>query len=168
MFKILKFIFNFHIWKMRMLNIVLISFICFFIGARLYSIYIVHSVFFNGFHIHHFFFGMVFLSIGGIFGILSQKNKYLELASIFVGGGIGLFADEIGLLLNCTTVNRFCSYAFPGITDIVIVITALIILTIITTGLIERHVRNRTNSLSPADIARETHEKVITDEENNH
>jgi hypothetical protein len=148
-----------------MLNIVLISFVLFFIGARLYSIYIVRSVFFNGYHIHHFYFGMVFLSIGGVLGILSQKNRYLELASIFVGGGIGLFADEIGLLLNCTTMTRECTYAFPRISDIVMIIAALIILVIISTGLIERHIRNKKEQIPPLDSSLEKHEKDVTDEE---
>jgi len=153
---------------MRMLNIILLSFLLFFVGARLYSVYIVHSVFFNGFHIHHFYFGTLSLAIGGIIGILSQKNNFLQIASIFIGGGIGLFADEIGLLLNCTTVTRECTYAFPGITDIFTVITALILLAIITTGLIERHISKRHNMLSPDDIARERHEKLVKNEESNY
>lgn len=162
MLKVLKWIFNFHIWKMRMLNIILISFILFFIGARFYSLYIVRSVFFNGYHIHHFYFGMMLLSIGGMLGILSQKNKYLEIASIFIGGGIGLFADEIGLLLNCTTAYKECAYAFPGISDIIMIIIAALILAIITTGLIDHHKESKKLQIdSLANTTLEKHEKVV-------
>jgi hypothetical protein len=102
------------------------------------------------------------LSIGGVMGILSQKNKYLEIASVFIGGGIGLFADEIGLLLNCTTARRECLYAFPGISDIIMIIIVVFILAIITTGLIDHYSQNKKlETSSSVDIIPEKHEKVV-------
>jgi len=155
MLKFLKLIFNFHIWKMRLLNIVLIAFLCSFVGARLYSLYIVSSIYFHGYHIHHFYFGMLFLSVGGVIGILSVHRKFLQIAGALIGIGIGLFADEIGLLLNCTTAYRECLYAFPGISDIVILITALIVLLIIVTGLIEHRYQTQQAKNNLPDLDKE-------------
>jgi hypothetical protein len=82
---------------------------------------------------------MLFLSVGGVLGVLSRDKRPLEVASIFIGAGIGLFADEIGLLLNCTTLNRLCVYAFPDTFDIFMLVVGVIILAIIITGLIENY-----------------------------
>ena len=142
-FRFLKWVFNFHDHKKRLLNIILISFLVFFGVTRLYSLYIVHPIYIFGFHIHHFYYGMLFLSFGGIFGVLSRKERLLEIASIFIGGGVGMFADEIGLLLNCTTPNRECVYAFPNTFDIIMFMTSIIILAIIFTGLMENYYANK-------------------------
>jgi len=54
-----------------------------------------------------------------------------------------LFADEIGLLLNCTTLNRECVYAFPAASDIITTITAIIFLLSILMGLIDDYYLNK-------------------------
>jgi hypothetical protein len=69
----------------------------------------------------------VSLALGGILGILSTGRQKLKIASALIGTGIGLFADEIGLLLNCTSDNRVCSYYFPDTTDIILTITVIIV-----------------------------------------
>ncbi|MGD0977169.1 MAG: hypothetical protein ABR875_02660 [Minisyncoccia bacterium] len=134
-----RWIFNFKDEKKRLLNVILVSFLIFFVGARLYSLYVTRVIYIHGFHIHHFFYGMLFLSVGGVLGVLSRDKRPLEVASIFIGAGIGLFADEIGLLLNCTTLNRLCVYAFPDTFDIFMLVVGVIILAIIITGLIENY-----------------------------
>ena len=62
-----------------------------------------------------------------------------------VGFGIGLFADEIGLLLNCTTETRLCTYAFPDVSDIIISITTIIMLAIIIIHFVEEYYTRRRN-----------------------
>jgi hypothetical protein len=63
----------------------------------------------------------------------------LQVASTFIGMGIGLFADELGLLLNCTTADRECVYAFPDAFDVVVFVTAAIIILIIMVGLLDKY-----------------------------
>ena len=80
----------------------------------------------------------IILAIGGVLGVLSQEKKALRVASIMLGVGMGLFADEIGLLLNCTTTYRQCTYAFPDILDIISTIAVVLLLLIVLVDLSER------------------------------
>ena len=110
-----------------MLFIILVFFLVSFFIVRFYSLYIGGSINIKGYHIHHFYFGTVALVLGGILGILSTSRQKLKIASALIGTGIGLFADEIGLLLNCTTDNKICSYYFPDTGDIIMTITVMIV-----------------------------------------
>jgi hypothetical protein len=111
------------------LFIVLIFFLVSFSIARLYSLYIDVYVYIAGYHIHHFYYGTLALAMGGILGILNNgdSKKRIFIASALIGIGIGLFADEIGLLLNCTTGIGFCAYSFPDIGDIILTIACVIV-----------------------------------------
>ena len=111
--KFIKSIFNIRDSKKKLLYIILLTFLLSFIVARIWSIYYGHSIYIRGFHIHHFYFGMLLLSVGGILGILSKTKEYLQAASLLIGAGIGLFADEIGLLLNCTTTFLIVTSVAP-------------------------------------------------------
>ena len=111
----------------QLLFILLVFFLLSFFAIHLQSLYLGSSIHIRGYHIHHFYFGTVALALGGILGILSTARAKLKIASAMIGVGIGLFADEIGLLLNCTTDNRICSYYFPQTSDIILTITAVIV-----------------------------------------
>jgi len=142
MVRFLKWVFNFHEEKRQLLHIILIAFLLSFFIIRGYSSLTGNSIFINGYHIHHFYFGMFFASVGGILGVLSRERKGLRIASALIGIGIGLFADEIGLLLNCTTANRQCLYAFPGFLDFAVYIASAILALVILVGLIEEYSDN--------------------------
>lgn len=137
-FKLLKSIFNFHEKKKQLLQLILISFLVSFAVVRTYSVWVGRSIFFHGFQIHHFYFGMLILSVGGVIALLSDDRRVTQFSSILIGIGIGLFADEIGLLLNCTTLNRVCTYAFPDYMDIIGSITLVLVLILVTVDFIER------------------------------
>ncbi len=51
-------------------------------------------------HIHHFWFGLLLLTIGGWLGINYNQKEVDMVAAIIFGVGGGLIADEIGLLLT--------------------------------------------------------------------
>jgi tellurite resistance protein TehA-like permease len=51
-------------------------------------------------HIHHFWFGIVLLAVGGWLGINFNHKEIDMLAAILYGVGGGLIADEVGLLLT--------------------------------------------------------------------
>ena len=115
------------------------SFIGAFVLARFGTLEIGSVLYIKGFHIHHFFWGMLTLSIGGIIGILGKKHRTMQAASMLVGVGIGVFADEIGLLLNCTTPARDCQYFFADTYDIVVSIGIAIILIVMIVELVQRY-----------------------------
>ena len=54
----------------------------------------------SGIHIHHFWFGIVILAIGGWLGISYNDKDTDRLAAILYGAGGGLVIDEVGLLLT--------------------------------------------------------------------
>ncbi|WXG44913.1 MAG: hypothetical protein WED04_12935 [Promethearchaeati archaeon SRVP18_Atabeyarchaeia-1] len=51
-------------------------------------------------HIHHFWFGLILLAVGGWMGIVNQNMNIDQLAAVLYGAGGGLIADEVGLLLT--------------------------------------------------------------------
>ena len=111
------------------LFIVLFFFLVSFSIARLYSLHIDVYVYIRGYHIHHFYFGALALSLGGILGILSNSDnmKRIFIASALIGIGMGLFTDELGLLLNSTNGKKLGEYFFPDIGDIILTITCGIV-----------------------------------------
>ncbi|MDR3559507.1 MAG: hypothetical protein P4L58_03845 [Candidatus Pacebacteria bacterium] len=127
--KKIKPLFDIRKQNKRNMFIVLVSFLAAFAVAHLYALHFTHYVYIKGYHIHHFYFGTVALALGGILGILndSHHKRRIEFASALIGIGMGLFADEIGLLLNCTSQNHLCAYAFPDTGDIIMTIAIIII-----------------------------------------
>ena len=65
----------------------------------------------GNYHIHHFFFGILLLSISGWISLIEQK-KYKKLSAVLYGGGLGLFMDEFGLLLTWGNYWATQSYIF--------------------------------------------------------
>ncbi len=104
-----------------------------------------------GYHIHHFYFGMVVLSIGGLIALLTNHKVVLRISSMLIGTGMGLFTDEIGLLLNCTSTNRQCIYYFPDTFDIIGSITLAIVSFMILADLIEKSYTKRKNKKDNED-----------------
>jgi len=133
MVKEVKSIFDIRKRNKGRLFIVLIFFLVSFSIARLYSLHIDVYVYIRGYHIHHFYFGFYFgalaLSLGGILGILNNNHnmKRIFIASALIGIGMGLFTDEIGLLLNSTSGTRMSEYFFPDSGDIILTIVCGIV-----------------------------------------
>jgi len=79
----------------------LLSFIVSFLVARLFTTLYPNVVLINSdLHIHHFWFGLAILVIGGWIGIAYQDERTNRLAAILFGAGGGLIGDEVGLLLT--------------------------------------------------------------------
>ncbi|MGQ9624727.1 MAG: hypothetical protein ACUVUF_03450 [Candidatus Bathycorpusculaceae bacterium] len=79
----------------------LASFIASFTIARIFtSLYpkIVWEV--SGYHVHHFWYGLAMLAIGGWIGISVENERLNRIAAILFGAGGGLIGDEVGLLLT--------------------------------------------------------------------
>lgn len=79
----------------------LVSFIGSFIIARTFVILNPTVVVISGeYHVHHFWYGIALLAIGGWLGINYQSEKIDRLAAILFGAGGGLIGDEVGILLT--------------------------------------------------------------------
>ncbi|MEM3759802.1 MAG: hypothetical protein QXZ02_01665 [Candidatus Bathyarchaeia archaeon] len=68
-------------------------------------------------HIHHFWYGLAMLAIGGWLGISYESERITRLAAILFGAGGGLIGDEFGLLLTLESENYWA-----GITYTIIII----------------------------------------------
>ena len=107
--------------------IVLVFFLVSFTVVHYYSMHFSRYVFVRGYHIHHFYFGTAALFLGGVLAILDNSQRRIKIAAALIGTGAGLFIDEIGLLLTCTSFDKQCNYIFPDTPDIVMSVTIIII-----------------------------------------
>lgn len=64
------------------------------------NIYIGRNIILYGYHIHHFYFGILLLSVAGWLAIVGNKYLSKTKLAIMYGAGLGLFMDEIGMLLS--------------------------------------------------------------------
>ena len=142
-------LFDLHKQNKKRLFIVLIFFLLSFAMSRLYSLYFHFYVYIRGYHIHHFYFGALTLALGGILGILhnDENNKRLFIACGLIGIGMGMFVDEIGLLLNSTNSTQMSEYFFPEIGDIVITIACGIVFLIAIADTDFKRLRRKYSSL---------------------
>jgi hypothetical protein len=87
--------------RIHLATVALASFIVSFISARIFTTVFPSRVLISGgFHIHHFWFGLVLLAIGGWLGINYEHKDIGIVAAILYGVGGGLIVDEVGLLLT--------------------------------------------------------------------
>jgi hypothetical protein len=107
----------------------LISFIASFIIARMFTILNPSTVVLVGeeIHVHHFWYGIALLAIGGWLGISYDDERIDRLAAILFGAGGGLIADEVGLLLKFTDYWTELTYTLVMIFVALVSIMILII-----------------------------------------
>jgi hypothetical protein len=79
----------------------LVSFVMSFAVARVSTTLKPDAVLIGGgYHIHHFWFGLLMVIIGGWIGISYTSERADRVAAIIFGAGGGLIGDEVGLLLT--------------------------------------------------------------------
>jgi len=110
MFKSIKGIYNKSLNKRRreIYFIILIFFLLMFGLSRLYvwlsytkfEGHLFKALLLGNYHIHHFYYGVIFIIASSFIAIFTGGIKSARVAAIFLGVGLGLFFDEIGLLLN--------------------------------------------------------------------
>lgn len=79
----------------------------------------------GNYHVHHFFYGILLLSISGWISLVESKKRYKKISAMLYGGGLGLLIDEIGLLLTWGNYWATQSYIF-GITVIFIFLSIIL------------------------------------------
>lgn len=93
--------------------IILASFLVSFVVARLFSAFFPSArLVVGGLHVHHFWYGLALLTIGGWLGINYREEHVERIAAILFGTGGGLVGDEIGLLLTFRDYYSEITYTF--------------------------------------------------------
>lgn len=106
----------------------LVSFTVSFIIARTFTTLNPSTVLVSGdYHIHHFWYGIALLAIGGWLGISYQSEKIDRLAAIVFGAGGGLIGDEVGLLLTLSAHAYWAEITYTFVI-IFLTITSMLIL----------------------------------------
>jgi len=93
--------------------IMLAFFLASFAVARVFTAFFPSAVLeVQGYHIHHFWYGLALLAIGGWLGINYRDDHTERIAAIIFGVGGGLVGDEIGLLLTFGDYYSELTYTF--------------------------------------------------------
>jgi uncharacterized membrane protein len=93
--------------------IMLSSFLSSFAVARVFTGFFPSTVLMvQGIHIHHFWYGLALLVVGGWLGINYSDDHIERFAAIIFGVGGGLVGDEIGLLLTFGDYYSELTYTF--------------------------------------------------------
>jgi hypothetical protein len=82
----------------------------------------------GGLHIHHFWYGLILLAVGGWLGISYNDVKIDRLAAILFGAGGGLVGDEIGLLLTLESENYWAGITYTFVIIFVAFASILILI----------------------------------------
>ena len=79
----------------------LVSFLASFMVARIFTTLSPNTVLISeGYHIHHYWYGLIILAIGGWLGISYENERINRVAAILFGAGGGIIGDEVGLLFT--------------------------------------------------------------------
>ncbi|MGD0159588.1 MAG: hypothetical protein ABSB89_04750 [Candidatus Bathyarchaeia archaeon] len=99
--------------RAHLATIALLSFIFSFIAARTFTTFYPSTVLVSGgIHVHHFWYGIALLAIGGWLGIGYENRETGRVAAILYGAGGGLIVDEVGLLLTFGNYWTGLTYTF--------------------------------------------------------
>ena len=79
-------------------------------GSTLTHFHIGRNIILFGYHIHHFYFGILLMGIAGWLAIAGSANLSREKLALTYGAGLGLLMDEIGLLLTWGNYASTISY----------------------------------------------------------
>ena len=93
--------------------IMLSSFLVSFAVARVFTYFFPSTMLVvQNIHVHHFWFGLALLVVGGWLGINYRDDEIDRLAAIIFGVGGGLVGDEVGLLLTFGNYYSDLTYTF--------------------------------------------------------
>lgn len=115
--------------KPNLSMLALISFIVSFAVARIFTSLYPKTVWeISGFHIHHFWYGLTMLAVGGWLGISVENERVNRVAAILFGAGGGLIGDEVGLLLALESESYWAGITFTIVIMFTAVISTLVLL----------------------------------------
>ncbi len=68
--------------------------------------YIGRNIIIFGYHIHHFYIGIILISYAAWMAIVHTEKMDRKLMAVVFGAGLGLFMDEVGMLLTGSYHNQ--------------------------------------------------------------
>ncbi|TYB30510.1 MAG: hypothetical protein FXF47_08875 [Candidatus Mcinerneyibacterium aminivorans] len=74
------------------------------------SFHIGRNIILFGYHIHHFYFGIILIAFAGWLSLVKYQKIKIERVAVLYGIGLGLLMDEIGLLLTWGDYYSSLSY----------------------------------------------------------
>lgn len=96
--------------------------------ARTFTTFYPNTVIISaGIHIHHFWYGIAILALGGWLGISYDDERINRLSAILFGAGGGLIGDEFGLLL---TLNDYWTKITYTLVIMLLTLASILILAI--------------------------------------
>lgn len=96
--------------------IILAFFLVSFVAARVFTSFFPSTVLVvQGYHVHHFLYGIILLVIGGWLGINYRDDQIDRVAAIVFGVGGGLVGDEIGLIV---AVNYYSELTYTFVVSL--------------------------------------------------
>jgi hypothetical protein len=103
----------------------LLSFVASFAITRTFTIMTPHTTLnIHHIHIHHYWYGVALLVVGGWLGISYKNDRIARLAAILFGAGGGILGDEAGFLL---TNNYWTSITYTLIIIFVTLVCVLVL-----------------------------------------
>jgi hypothetical protein len=106
----------------------LISFASSFAVARAFTTLSPKTAFItSGYHIHHFWYGIILLAIGGWIGISYNETRIDKIAAVIFGAGGGLIGDEIGILLALEEHNYWAGISYTFIVILLVFASILVL-----------------------------------------
>lgn len=104
-------------------------FVVSFVIARVFTTISPDTILVSGsLHVHHFWYGLIMLALGGWLGISYNDVKIDRLAAVLFGAGGGLIVDEVGLLLTLESENYWAGITYTFV--IIFVASASILILI--------------------------------------
>jgi hypothetical protein len=79
-------------------------------------------------HVHHFWFGLIMLAVGGWLGITYNDVRIDRLAAVLFGAGGGLIGDEIALLLTLDSGSYWAGITYTFVMIFVTFASILILI----------------------------------------
>ncbi len=106
----------------------LISFASAFAIARTITTLSPKAIFItSGYHIHHFWYGIILLAIGGWIGISYNEPRIDKIAAVIFGAGGGLIGDEVGILLAFEEHNYWAGMSYTFVVMLLVFASILVL-----------------------------------------
>jgi hypothetical protein len=111
--------------------VALVSFALSFAAARTFTILSPHAILYpSGLHVHHFWYGIIMLAVGGWLGISYNDPRIDRIAATIFGAGGGLIGDEAGILLTLRSENYWAEISYTFVIILLALGSILVLLTI--------------------------------------
>lgn len=96
-------------------GIVLVWYCLSIIGSRLITVVIAPGIGIESgiYHYHHILWGLILMTVGGFIGLYWESRRAKVFGALFLGLGLGLAVDEVGLILVTADSGYWDPITYP-------------------------------------------------------